>query len=232
MKPSRIILVRHGQSEGNVNKSVYKDTPDYALHLTETGRKQAHDVGKQLKELIGDQSVKFYVSPFWRTRETYLEIKKWFDPAIVAPTYEDPRLIEQEWGQNMEDRSGYQDKIEEYRDNYGHFYYRFRDGGESCADVYYRMSDFLDTMWRDFRKLTFPQNVIIVTHGMAMRLFLMRWFHYTVEEFERIKNPKNCGMFIMEWNNDTEHYVLKTELLTHVVRHPFQFPNYTTLPLD
>jgi broad specificity phosphatase PhoE len=140
--------------------------------------------------------------------------------------------MEQEWGQNMEDRSGYKDKIEEYRDNYGHFYYRFRDGGESCADVYYRMSDFLDTMWRDFSKDNFPDNAIIVTHGMAMRLFVMRWFHYSVEQFERIKNPKNCGFFVMELDPTTDKYILKTELLEHKVRHPFQFPEYKTLPKD
>jgi broad specificity phosphatase PhoE len=64
LKPLRIILVRHGQSEGNANKEVYKDKPDYALHLTELGRHQAHESGKELKSLIGDQTVKFYVSPF------------------------------------------------------------------------------------------------------------------------------------------------------------------------
>lgn len=231
MKPNRIILVRHGQSEGNLSKKVYETTPDYALHLTDQGRKQAHDVGKELKQLVGGERVKFYVSPFWRTRETHLEIEKWFEPWQVDKTYEDPRLREQEWGQTLEDRSGYKEKVEEYRDNYGHFYYRFRDG-ESCADVFDRVSDFLNTLWRDFQKPNYPENVIIVTHGMAMRLFLMRWFHYTVEKFESLKNPKNCGTFILEKEEDGDHYWMKDPLLTHVVRHPYQFPEYKTLPLD
>ena len=34
-------------------------------------------------------------------------------------------------------------------------------------------------------------NVIVVTHGITLRLFLMRWYQYTVDEFELTKNPPN-----------------------------------------
>ena len=33
--PKRIILIRHGESEGNVNKFVYEKVPDNALELTQ-----------------------------------------------------------------------------------------------------------------------------------------------------------------------------------------------------
>jgi len=225
MKPDRIFIVRHGQSVGNVSKEVYKDIPDYALELTPKGREQALEVGKKLKEIIGGQSIQFYVSPMWRTRQTYAGIRKSFsniyDPNLYR-YYEDPRLREQEWGQNMDSREGYKDKIEEYRDSYGHFYYRFRDGGESCADVFDRVSDFMNTLHRDFQKKDFPRNVVIVTHGMTMRLFLMRWFHSSVEEFESWGNPQNCGYFLLE-RQDGEKYELMTPLRTHKVRHDFQF---------
>ncbi len=228
MKPKRIILIRHGQSEGNVNKAIYKEKPDYAVHLTETGRKQAHDAGKSLAKLMEGETVKFYVSPFWRTRETYFEIVKWFTPYSQNSTYEDPRLREQEWGHKS--GQAFNMDYEKERDDYGHFYWRFPDG-ESCADVYDRVSDFMSTLHRDFEKDDFPQNVIIVGHGMTNRLFLMRWFHYTVERFERIKNPKNCACYVLE-KQEGEKYQLKTELQEHVVRHPYQFPEYTPLPKD
>jgi broad specificity phosphatase PhoE len=54
MKPEHIILVRHGQSEGNVNKKLYEDTPDYTLRLTPLGREQAATAGKELAALLGD----------------------------------------------------------------------------------------------------------------------------------------------------------------------------------
>jgi broad specificity phosphatase PhoE len=229
MKPERIFIVRHGESQGNVDRSIYKDVPDYALQLTPNGVKQAISVGKELSVKIAPtyldeehQPVQFYVSPFWRTRQTYLNIAKSF-PLKSIRYYEDSRLREQEWGQNMESREGYKQSIEESRDSYGHFYYRFRDGGESCADVYDRVSDFMGTMFRDFKKPNFPSDVVIVTHGMTMRLFLMRFFHASVEEFELWSNPKNCGYFLLEKGLD-DKYVLRNKLKRHKLSHNFQFP--------
>lgn len=218
--------MRHGQSVGNANKSVYKDTPDYALTLTELGHQQAESAGLSIKTYIPKYSnIQFYVSPFWRTRQTYAGIRKVLpDTDYPFKYYEDPRLREQEWGQNMDTRGdiGFIEKIEEYRDSYGHFYYRFRDGGESCADVFDRVSDFMNTMFRDFQKKDFPRNVVVVTHGMTMRLFLMRWFHADVETFESWANPINGGYFLLE-RKDNEKYKLMTPLRKHKLRHPFQF---------
>lgn len=221
MKPDRIIIVRHGESEGNVNKEIYKDVTDYALQLTSKGVQQATAVGKEIHSLVGDTSCQFYVSPFWRTRQTYLYIARHF-PIECVNFYEDSRLREQEWGQDLVSREGYSHERENDRDAYGHYYYRFRDG-ESCADVYDRVSDFMGTMYRDFKKEEFPRTCVIVTHGMTMRLFLMRFFHASVEEFETWSNPKNCGYFLLERNNKGK-YVMKTKLRKHKIKHKFQFP--------
>lgn len=213
--------MRHGESMGNVDKNIYKDVPDYALQLTPRGVNQAIARGEDLFEQIGNAHVQFYISPFWRTRQTYYHIAKHF-PLNKIHFYEDFRLREQEWGQDLVTREGYSHERENDRDAYGHSYYRFRDG-ESCADVYDRTSDFMGTMFRDFEKENFPENVVIVTHGMTMRLFIMRFFHASVEEFETWSNPKNCGYFLLELQDDGK-YVLKTPLRQHVVGHKFQFP--------
>ena len=44
-------------------------------------------------------------------------------------------------------------------------------------------------------------NIVIVTHGLSLRLFLMRWFHLTVQGFEQLWNPINAGYVIMEPTN-------------------------------
>lgn len=226
MKPERIVLVRHGQSIGNVDKSVYKDTPDYALQLTDLGHIQAVEVGEKMQKMIAKySSIQFYVSPFWRTRQTYIGIRKSFNNTDYRCNfYEDPRLREQEWGNRVDEDgvSRFDEKIEEYRDSYGHFYYRFKDGGESCADVFDRVSDFMGTLFRDFEKKEYPRTVVIVTHGMTMRLFLMRWFHSPVEEFESWGNPLNGSFYLLE-RGDSEKYNLVTPLRTHKLRHEFQF---------
>jgi len=220
MKPERIFIVRHGQSQGNVDREIYETIPDYALQLTELGREQATNAGQKIHDIIGNESVQFYVSPFWRTRQTYLGIKKNLHPSSEV-YYEDPRLREQEWDQKLGTRERFKDNEERERDSYGHFYYRF-DGGESCADVYDRISDFLGTLHRDFTKKEFPKNGVLVNHGMTMRLLLMRWFHYSVEEFETWGNPHNGDYYLLELG-DNGKYNLITPPRKHVVRHDYQF---------
>jgi broad specificity phosphatase PhoE len=94
---------------------------------------------------------------------------------------EESQLREQEWGhtRNMDDCV----KAGKERDSFGTFYYRLPDG-ESAADVYDRVSDFPGTLHRDFEKESFPENTVVITHGITTRLILMRWFHWTVEQFE------------------------------------------------
>lgn len=221
MKPKKIFIIRHGQSQGNVNREIYKDIPDYALKLTELGNKQAHLAGTEINNYVNGESIQYYVSPFWRTRQTYLGIVK-ENLNSKYSYYEDPRIREQEWNQKLGSRGGYKDNEENERDNYGHFYYRF-NGGESCADVFDRVSDFMGTMFRDFKKSSFPENAVIVTHGMTMRLFIMRWFHSSVEEFETWGNPKNCEILVLE-RKKNKKYKLVTPLTKHKIHHSFQFP--------
>jgi len=206
VKPKRILLLRHAESEGNVNKEIYKTKPDYALNLTPNGHKQATDAGIKLQSLIKRESVSCYVSPFYRTRQTYGNIVPFLN---IKEMREDPRLREQEWCGKLR-VNGYDYNTEEERDAFGHFYYRFH-GGESCADVFDRISTFLETLHRDFEKETNPNNCIIVTHGMTLRVILMRWFHMTVEDFELLRNPKNAKFVVMELQPNGK-YKLITEM--------------------
>ena len=77
--------------------------------------------------------------------------------------------------------------------------------------MYDRVSGFLETLHRDFAKDDYPENTLIVTHGMTMRIFLMRWFHWSVEDFEMLKKPAKCEIAIMEQMADGR-YTLATEL--------------------
>ena len=72
---------------------------------------------------------------------------------------------------------------------HGHFYYRYH-GGESPADCYDRVSGFLESFVRQIKKSQ-TQKALLVTHGLALRVFVMRLFHMTVEQFDAIANPRN-----------------------------------------
>ena len=122
--------------------------------------------------------------PYRRTRETLANI---YDGAGLAPPddargiYEDPRLREVEHGYEPAATQ------EELRKTHGWFYYRFK-GGESPADCYDRTSSFLESMMRQVERKK-ADRVLIVTHGLTIRCFVMRFLHLSVEEFDVLANP-------------------------------------------
>lgn len=208
MKPHRIILVRHGECHANTDESKFATEPDYTIELTENGIRQAYEAGLKLKELVENETLYFYVSPFWRTRSTFENIVRSF-PRSQFEYSEEPRLREQEWGYLRTYAELKQLKKE--RKEYGIFYYRF-PGGEAGTDVYDRINDLLGSLHRDFQRENYPRNCILVTHSLAIRLFIMRWFHLTVEEFEQMLSPKNGQLVVLQLNEETDDYELLTPL--------------------
>ncbi|KAL9186334.1 hypothetical protein ACHAXT_005572 [Thalassiosira profunda] len=203
----RIILVRHGESAGNIDERAYGSTADWRIPLTERGREQAQLAGRRMASYLSSDDdatgakgkVYFYVSPYLRTRQTLREMLREVDPESVVGIREDPRIAEQQFG-NFQSHGDIQDSKAE-RTDFGRFFYRFPDG-ESGFDVYHRVSGFIGTMQRDSSQVLEPleedATVCLVTHGLALRLFLMRWFQYTVMEFERSYNPENGSVVVLE----------------------------------
>ena len=211
MRPNRIILVRHAESEGNLDRRNYQTTPDYALNITEKGRSQSVSVGNDISRIIQGETVHAYVSPYYRTRQTLNEIETVIDANIIK-SIEDPRLREQDWG-HLRHPDANQNIMRE-RQEFSSFYYRIQDG-ESGADVFDRISTFLETLHRDFNKPDYPQNCLIVTHGLTLRLFLMRWFHWSVEEFESLRNPKNCQVVVLNKETNNKYKLSHSLTLKH-----------------
>ena len=95
-RPRRIILVRHGQSQGNVDDKVYATVPDSQIALTERGFAQAVVAGLQIRSLVGNGTVRVFYSPYLRTKQTMLAILQAFDSQRVLLSSE-PRLREQDF---------------------------------------------------------------------------------------------------------------------------------------
>ena len=87
----------------------------------------------------------------------------------------------------------------EERRRIGAFYYRFATGERlvtlfclrrcvtykyhslnSGSDVFDRVSTFLETLYRDMAKGGCGDNAILVSHGLFCRLFLTRFYHWSV----------------------------------------------------
>ena len=158
------------------NRSIHQTIPDHRVRLTPNGQEQALEAGKRLKELLlPTDKIQVYTSPYRRTRETTANIlqslgDEWKDKTIV---YEEPRIREQDFG-NFQPCSYEMSRMWDERAAYGHFFYRIPDG-ESAADAYDRVSGFNESLWRQFSDPDCPSVIVLVTHGLMTRIFLMKW---------------------------------------------------------
>ena len=83
----------------------------------------------------------------------------------------------------------------------GAFYYRYTDG-ESAADVYNRISAFMSSLHRKFQSTSLPQNIVIVSHGYWICVFLMRWYHLTVQAYDTMEPLCNCEFVVLAKDHD------------------------------
>jgi glucosyl-3-phosphoglycerate phosphatase len=151
---TELILVRHGESEGNVAREAAEaeqadeiliDQRDADVPLSGRGRSQAQALGRWLAELPADrQPARAWASPYVRavqTAEVALETA-----ALTIPRRLDERLRDRELG--ILDRLTYRGVRERYPDEaarrryLGKLYYR-PPGGESWSDIALRLRSFV-----------------------------------------------------------------------------------------
>ena len=170
-----------------------------------------------------DDTIQFFTSPYRRTRETTEGILSSLTseteeegpspfPRHTIKVFEEPRLREQDFG-NFQPCSTEMERMWQERADYGHFFYRIPNG-ESAADAYDRVSGFNESLWRNFNEDDFPSVCVLVTHGLMTRVFLMKWYHWSVEYFEDLRNVNHCEFVIMQKNLDSGKYVLQNQMRT------------------
>jgi len=208
-RPNRIILVRHGQTHGYSHTcdckveglQVCAMKPEMERPLTEEGKVQALATGVALREIIGNETVFFVSSPYKACKQTFQYISGSFSEIGVRYA-EDPRLRNQYFGdwthtETPESRK----QLEVQQNKIGAFYYKW-PSGESSADVYDRVSSFMETLYRKWEQPRSPQNFVIITHNVVMLCFLMRWFHWDVETFHRLRRFNGAQIAVMEKQQD------------------------------
>lgn len=206
-RPKRIILVRHGESQGNVDTTLYSEKPDSQIPLTARGFEQGTAAGKRIRKLIGNENARFFFSPYLRTRQTLMAILKAFEGRPVEVTSE-PRLREQDFGNFQNPQQ--MEQVYTERQKFGRFYFRF-PSGEAGTDVYDRVCDFWSTLYRFMdapargETQRTVENFILVTHGLLIRIFCMCYFRWTVQEFEKVWNPSNCDVWVLEKTPDSRY---------------------------
>jgi len=195
--PEAIYLVRHAESMGNADMETYASTPDYEVPLSAVGWRQAVGAGRTLRDALerrhGADGYRcfFYVSPYCRTRQTFVAIREAFEERAFAGLDEDINLREQEFSGGLQTdriRKDIEDRL-----RYGRFFFRF-PSGESTADVYLRTTVFEAQLLQALRSGHHGDatHLVVIGHGIQLRVLLMRLLGWTVESFLQVHNPPNA----------------------------------------
>ena len=205
----RIFLVRHGNSEANRDKSILLHRPDHAVGLSDVGKEEAEENGRQLARYLeenpGTGNMRVWNSSYWRTRQTRdIFVEQLAKNGHKFDCRESPLLVEQQFGlfdgyEDEELMEKFPNEYQNYKKNHeqeGRYYARM-PLGESRFDVSVRVHQFFGTLLRDYETKNID-DLVIVSHGVTIRAFVMMWLHRTPEWFDAEPNPGNCAIRLIE----------------------------------
>ncbi len=251
MMPNNYLLVRHGQSEGNLaveaskagDNGLYTEryvmTPGTQWRLTDVGMAQAAAMGSWLRE-FGPQVDRFYVSPYVRTRMTAAQLML---PVPEMGWRMNRAYREREWGEiEALPRSTFEkDYPNSARVKKVNPLYWAPPGGESIADVgENRVRNILDTLHRECE----GETVLAVTHGENMwahRLVLERWSDETFLKMDSDKTQRiaNCQTLWYRQSSTGDPHLRELCVITPILENgkwvarvtqdwqEFSFPRYS-----
>jgi broad specificity phosphatase PhoE len=196
-----IYLIRHGEAEHNVDKTVMAHTHDSQHSLTELGHKQAQVTAEFFKKIVSSKTV-LYSSPYLRTMQTAQAIHSTLPEGV--PFYENPLIREWELGNLYDFTDRTPEKKKEFKAA-GQFYFRFQNG-ESLADVYLRATMFMNTVVERVRKQQRYDNIVIVTHAAFIHMLLTFLMNWPIEDLKNFKPVENASVIkINEVDGDYQY---------------------------
>ena len=196
-----IFILRHGQTDYNKNHIVQGSGVN--SHLNDKGRAQASAFFQHYKDYNFDVVL---TSKLIRTHQT---VEPFIQTGIPWEQMEE--INEMSWGIH-EGKSSNPEMIAEYRNMIEQWkkgnYNVGIEGGESAAQLYARISKFVDHI-----KSRQEQNILVCSHGRAMRcivstlkgeaLYKMETYQHSNTGLYRIQYQDS--RFIFELENDTQH---------------------------
>jgi len=214
-----IVLVRHGESQANEDPSYYVSTADHAVQLSKKGLKQAQQCGATIKEYYEKNygpeipmnwKCRIWSSTYKRARQT-AEILKDNAGGWVTDIKENIFLVEQQfglfegvdWANGMVDTQ-FPEELHHYNKcaTFGGRFWARVPMGESRFDVCRRVYHSLSPIQQDAQRHGI-NHVILVSHGVTLRAFMMCYFNLTPEWFEEEPNPTNGSVRLIK--NNTDH---------------------------
>ena len=210
--PSRLWIVRHGQSAGNVARDaadagglhrIPLDIRDVDVPLSDLGKGQAQALGRWFAAGHGGARPDIILtSPYVRARETARLFRDAGGSDPEGPLCADERLREKEFGildgltvagiRTEEPRQA------EFRRLLGKFYHR-PPGGESWCDVIFRLRALIDTISLHYA----GRDVMIVGHQvvvLCLRYILENLSESEILAIDREGDVANCSVTEYEFD--------------------------------
>lgn len=206
--PTRLWIVRHGESAGNVARDAANAAGrgiidiaerDVDVPLSPLGVQQSDALGQWFADLdAAERPTTAFSSPFVRAQQTLAGIRSSGGLSRGAASIVDERLREKEFGAlDRLTRFGVEQRFPEevtIRERVGKFYYR-PPSGESWTDVILRLRTFADTM--SLHHSDEGTRILIVAHQV-----IVLCLRYLIEELDEAQilaidakgDVANCGV--------------------------------------
>lgn len=206
MSARSIWLVRHAESVEDIDPSMHGDIDDLKISLTSRGREQSREIGYRLaQDMSTSDPLWVFLSPSRRARETWSEIRKHtHDPHCV---FVDGRIRNLNWGlTNKYNRH----LIEADRYRVGVLNFQF-PGGDHTPTYVSNIEAFVRETAAKVKKTPNAQ-LMIISHGFALRIIVKTLVGLSAEEFRWLSNPPNAFVAKLKWSDSAPFATLLTPL--------------------
>ncbi len=191
-----IITVQHTQSVHHTNGMVGSWTD---WDLTESGKKQADNIGKKLNEELSGSDVVLYSSDLKRARQTADEIAKYLNAEPIFRQELRERNLGRCCGKSVEWLRENRECEEKTVDD------RIFSDGESRRDAWNRFLPFYEEVIENRE-----ENIIIVSHGDLLSIWNAMFLNLPVESYDQVNIHGPAG--------GVSHMII-TDEGKHLVRH-------------
>jgi broad specificity phosphatase PhoE len=188
----RLILVRHGESEGNRDRTF---TQHVDVALTEQGREQARVAGEKIARLFSPS--RLFASPYARARHTAEIIGQ----IVNLPVEIEADLREQSFG--VFSGQPYESLLSDAAYHEGPRWSWRPEEGESLVDVYDRAVPVLERLAR----ASIGHDVIVVSHGGVMLALCA----FVGGGWEKQTITPNAGIVVVEHDGQTYGLPVRVE---------------------
>lgn len=191
-----IITVQHTQSVHHTNGMVGSWTD---WDLTESGKKQADNIGKKLNEELSGSDVVLYSSDLKRARQTADEIAKYLNVEPIFRQELRERNLGRCCGKSVEWLRENRECEEKTVDD------RLFSDGESRRDAWNRLLPFYEEVMENRE-----ENIIIVSHGDLLSIWNAMFLNLPVESYDQVNIHGPAG--------GVSHMII-TDEGKHLIRH-------------